>query len=75
MAIEVNDGDWAVRRINTSQQRKGDGVVSAEGYDSWEGLALERRASNVSIGGRLAGEDRVMPVFDLLQGICVVVAD
>jgi hypothetical protein len=39
MAVEVNDRDRSVRLVDTSQQGKGDSVVTAESDDTRESLS------------------------------------
>jgi hypothetical protein len=70
----VDDGDGAVGTVDGPQQGQGDGVVSAEGDDSGEGLALDGRTPFVCVCRRGTGEDPEMAFLDLLESPCVVVS-
>jgi hypothetical protein len=70
----VDDGDGPVGTVDGPQQGQGDGVVSAERDDSWEGLALDGRTPFVCICRRGAREDPEMAFLDLLESPCVVVS-
>ena len=74
VGVEVDYGDWAVGFVHAAEERECDGVVTAEGDDTGEGLALGRRARSQGVGGWLAHEDAVVAFFDLLDGEGVVVA-
>lgn len=73
MTVEVDDSDWAVSLVHAAQQRQSDGVVTTHGNDTREGLALLRLAGNVSVRGRLAHQDAVVALLDLLDSPLIVV--
>jgi len=73
MRVEVDDGDGAVGARDTAEERESDGVVTAEGDDAGEGLALQGWALLVGVGGWSSAQDAVVAVLDLLDGVGVVV--
>jgi len=73
MAVKVDDGDRTVGLVHAAEQGQRDGVVSAKGNDTGQGLALGRRSDLLRVGGRLTHENAVVALFDLLDGIGVVV--
>jgi hypothetical protein len=75
MAVEVDDRDGAVGTVDGPQQRQGYGVVASEGDDSGQGLAVLRRAFLLGVGLGGTREDAVVPFFDLVEGIGVVVSN
>ena len=50
-------------------------MVASQGDDSRISLALQRWTSFVCVGSWSALEDRVMPLFDLLDSPCIIVAN
>lgn len=38
--VEVDDGDGTVSTVDGAEEREGNGVVTAEGDNSWEGFAV-----------------------------------
>ena len=74
VGVEVNDADGSVGFGDGAEEGQCDGVVSAEGYDAREGLFVFGRADLVRIRGRCAHEKAVVPFFDLLDCVGIVVA-
>lgn len=74
MRIEVDYGDGTVCTVDGAEEGKGDGVVAAEGDDSWEGLAVLGGSFLFGVCGWGAGEDAVVAFFDLVEGPCVVIS-
>jgi hypothetical protein len=74
MAVEVDDGDGSVGSVHAAEEGKGDGVVTAEGNDTGKRLSLLGWADLVGVCRRLAHEDAVVALFDLLDRILVVVS-
>lgn len=73
VAVEVDDRDGPVGAVDGAQQRQGDGVVAAEGDDARERLAELGRARLLGVRLGRAREDVVVPLFDLVEGVGVVV--
>ena len=40
VGVEVDDADGAVGFVDGAEEREGDGVVTSEGDDAWEGFAF-----------------------------------
>lgn len=74
MAVKVNDRHGAVGPVDGPQQGQGDGMVSSESDDPWEGLGVQSRAGLVCIGSRGTAEDLVVAFLDLAEGPGVVVS-
>ena len=74
VGVEVDDADGAVGFGDGAEEGQCDGVVSAEGYDAWEGLFVFGGADLVRIRGWCAHEEAVVPFFDLLDCVGIVVA-
>lgn len=73
MAVEVDHAHGAVGAVDGPQQGEGDGVVTSERDDPGQGLALLGRADLLGVGRRLAGQDVVMALLDLVKSPGVVV--
>lgn len=73
MAVEMNDRHGAVGPVDGPEQGQRDGMVTTEGDHARQRLALFRWADLVRVGGRLAGEDAVVALLDLVKGPRVVV--
>lgn len=74
MAVKVNHRDGAVRPVDGPEQGEGDRVVSAEGDDARQCLALLGEASLLGSRLGLPCEDCIVALFNLLQSPRVVVA-
>lgn len=74
MAVEVDHGNRPVRAVDGPQQRQGDGVVTAHRDDARKRLAFLREADLVRIGGRVARENAVVALLDLVESPGVVVS-
>lgn len=66
MAVKVNDGNRTVSPVDRSQQGQSNGVITTQGNDAGQSLALLRRADLVRVGGWLARKDAVVALFDLV---------
>ena len=73
VGIEMNDADGAVGFVYGAEQRERDCMVTAQSDDTGEGFAFFCRANFVCVGLRAAHEELVMAVFDLLDGVGVVI--
>ena len=74
VGVEVDDADGSVGFGDGAEEGQCDGVISAEGYDAGEGLFVLGGADLVRIRGRCAHEEAVVPFFDLLDCVGIVVA-
>jgi hypothetical protein len=74
MAVKVYNRHWTVGTVDRTQQGQRDGVVTAQGDDTGERLALLRKTSLVGIGLGISGQDVVMSFLNLLQSPSVVVS-
>ena len=74
VGVEVDDADGSVGFGDGAEEGQCDGVVSTKGYDAGEGLSVFGGADLVRIRGRCAHEEAVVPVFDLLDCVGIVVA-
>ena len=74
VGVEVDDADGSVGVGEGAVEGQRDGVVSAKGYDAGEGLFIFGGADLVRVRGRCAHEEAVVPVFDLLDCVGIVVA-
>lgn len=74
MAVKVNHGHGAVCAVDGTEQRQGDGVVSAEGDDARKSLALDRGAPLVRVRDGGAGEDVEVSLLNLTEGKGVVIS-
>ena len=74
VGVEVDDADGPVGFGDGAEEGQCDGVVSAEGYDAGEGLFVFGGADLVRVRGRGAHEEAVVPFFDLLDCVSIVVA-
>ena len=70
----MNDADWAVGFVYGAEQRERDCMVTTQSDDAGEGFAFQCRAYCFCVGLRLAHEELVVAVFDLLDGVSIVVA-
>ena len=70
----MNDADGAIGFIYGAEQRECDCMVTAQSDDTGKGFAFSGRAEFVCVGLRAAHEELVMAVFDLLDGVGVVIA-
>lgn len=75
VAIEVDHRDGSICAVDGSQQREGDGVVTAQRDDTGKCLALLRGAELVGVGGGGTREDAVMTLLDLVKSPSVVVPE
>lgn len=75
MAVEVDHRDGSICAVDGSQQREGDGVVTAQRDDTGKCLALLRGAELVGVGGGGTREDAVMTLLDLVKSPSVVVPE
>jgi hypothetical protein len=77
VGIEVDYGDGSVGAVDGAEEWECDGVVAAEGDDSWEGLAVFGRPFLFGVCGGGPGEDAVVAFFDLVErpGVVVSVAN
>ena len=73
MRVEVDYGDGTVGTVDGTKEWEGDGVVAAEGDDSWQGLTVLCGAFLLGVCGGGAGEDAVVAFFDLVEGPCIVI--
>lgn len=74
VGVEVDDRDGPVGLVDAAQEGEGDGVVAAQRDDARERLARLADARLVGGGVGRAGQEHVVPVLDLLEGVVVVVA-
>jgi hypothetical protein len=74
MAVKMNDSHRPICTVDGSEERKCNGVVTAEGDDSRQSLALQGWTDLVCICDRRPRQDTVMAFFDLLEGKLVIVA-
>jgi hypothetical protein len=73
VAIKVDHGHWPVGTIDRAKQRECDGVITSKSNDTWQCLPLQSRTLLVSVGGRRSAKKVIVSVFDLLEGIRVIV--
>jgi hypothetical protein len=73
MRVKVNDAHRAISTVDRPQQRQSDGMITAKGDDTGQGLAVLSRALLLGIRPGLTGEDAVVSLLDLVKGIGVVV--
>lgn len=74
MAVEMNDRHRPIGTVDGPEQRKGNGVVSPEGDDTRQRLAVLCGALLVGVRGRRSGEDAEVALLYLLERIRVVVS-
>ena len=70
----MNDADGTVGFVYGPEQRERDRMVTTQSDDAGEGFAFQCGAKFVCIGLGLAHEELVMAVFDLLDGVGIVIA-
>jgi hypothetical protein len=68
VTVEVDDGHRPIRAVHTAEQRQSDGVITAHGDHTREGLVFLRESRLVGVSGRVAHEDAVVAFFDLVNG-------
>jgi len=74
MAVEVDHGHRSIRAIDRAKQRERDGVVTAKSDQTRQGLSIESRSLLVSICRRLAREEVIMSMLDLLERVRVIIS-
>ena len=74
MTVEVNDADRPVCAVHTAKKGKRNGVITAERNDAWESLSLLRGSSCMGVRGRSAREKRIVTLFDLFEGVGIVIS-
>lgn len=67
MRIKVDDGYGTISTVDGAEEGKSNGVVSAKGDDSREGLPVFRGPELLGIGCGGAGEDRAVTFFYLVE--------
>lgn len=73
VAVKVDDGHGSVRSVDGPQQGKRYRVVTSECNDTGQGLAALGRPLLLGVRLRLAGENAVMALLDLVEGERIVV--
>lgn len=68
VTVEMDDGHRSIRAVHAAEQRQSDGVITAHGDNTREGLVFLRESRLVSVSGRVAHEDAVVAFFDLVDG-------
>ena len=71
----MNHADGSISFVHRTEEGKRDGVVTAEGDDTRQGLLLERRAWSRGVGHGGPHKELVVTVLDLLNSIGIVVPD
>ena len=74
VAVEMNDGDGSVSAIDATEEGEGDGVVSSERDDSWQGFSFDGWTCSVCVGCWLPSQNFIVAFLNLLNGIGVVIA-
>lgn len=74
MTIKMNHRHWPICLVNTPQQRQRDGMVTPHGDNPREGLAGLGETAFVGVGERLAHEEAVVALFDLLDCPGIVIS-
>ena len=67
MTVEVDDSHRPIGAVHAAKQRQSDGVITAHGDHTWEGLVLLCESRLVSVSGRVAHQDAVVAFFDLVD--------
>ena len=77
MTVKVNHGHRPIGLVDTPQQGQCDGVITTKGNNTRKGLASTRKTGFISIKVRLAHQDAVVSLFDLLDcpGVVVSMSD
>lgn len=73
MRIEVDHCNWAICTIHGSEQWESDSVITTKSNQTRQSLALLGWTDSFGIRFGRSGEQRVMPFFDLFQGIGVII--
>lgn len=74
MTVEMNDRHWPIGPVNTPQQRQCDGMVTTKGNNTGKGLASARKAQFIRVGVRLAHQDTVVSLLNLLDCPGIVIS-
>ena len=69
----MNDADGTVGFVYGAEQRERDCMVTAQSNDTGERFAFQCGANFVCIGLRASHEELVMTIFDLLDGVGIVI--
>ena len=67
VTVEVDDSHRSVCAVHAAEQRQSDGVITAHGDHTREGLIFLRKSRLVGVSGRVAHEDAVVAFFDLVN--------
>lgn len=70
----MNYADGSISSVHTPQKWKSNRMVSTEGDDSRQRLAVLRRAILLRIGGWGAIQNAVVTLFDLLDRVGIVIS-
>lgn len=74
MTVKVNDGNRAVSLVHAAEKRQGNSVVTAHGDHARKSLAVLGLALHVGVGGRIAHENAVVSLLDLLDGPLIIIS-
>lgn len=74
MTVKVNDGNGTVSLVHAAEKRQGNSVVTSHGDHARKSLAVLGLALHVGIGGRIAHENAVVSLLDLLDGPLIVIS-
>ena len=74
MTIKMDHRHRSIRLVDTPQQRQRDGMITSHGDNPWKGLAGLGETIFVGVGERLAHEEAVVALFNLLDCPGVVVS-
>ena len=69
----MNDADRTVGLVHGAEQGERDCMVTAQSNDTGKGFAFQCGANFVCIGLRASHEELVMTIFDLLDGVGIVI--
>lgn len=67
VTVEMDDSHRPIRAVHAAEQRQSDGVITAHGDNTREGLIFLRKSRFVGVSGRVAHEDAVVAFFDLVD--------
>jgi len=81
MGVKVDDGDWSVNRVDGSEQRKDDRMITTKCYNARVIFPIERDRNKFLPGHRVVAQRRIsftvkqslVSVFDLLNCNFVVI--